>query len=226
MASDPDRGVRDDPWPGEYASEEVSLQGRISGKSVGQGRDRRRPDYAPRRQELLGQVDEPSPKGTLRVLARRDWVRANLPGRAEEWEATEKTAIAAAVRQRRERLAAWRRDRPAQPAPGDRITAWLDGALSGPPGPGTPSPLIAVRLGRGDVTAVKRRGGPVARALRCAWLLGLPDPETTPLATLTDAIAGRGMILQGDEPVAIDRLLPPSVELEDRLAPPPRGDRG
>ncbi|WP_406695593.1 hypothetical protein V5E97_31750 [Singulisphaera sp. Ch08] len=166
--------------------------------------------------ELLGQVIEPSPKGTLIVLARRDWVRANLPDRIEGWEADERAATVAATRQRRERLAAWREERPAAPGPGDRITNWLDRELAESSGPGEPSPLIAVRLGRGDVMTVKQRGETAARALRGAWLLGIADPETTPLATLADAIAGRGLILQGDEPIDLDRLLPPSVEPEAR----------
>jgi hypothetical protein len=165
---------------------------------------------------LLGQVDEQSPNGSLRVLARRDWVKTKLATRAEEWEAAEETATAAALRQRRERLASWRRDRPPQPGPADRITAWLDRELSEAPKPDAPSRLIVIRLGRSDVTAVKRRGGAAAQALRCAWLLDLAEPESTPLATLTDAIAGRGMIIEGEEPVAIDRLLPPSVEPEGR----------
>ena len=46
----------------------------------------------------------------------------------------------------------------------------------------------------------------------CAWLLGLVNPETTPLATLRDSILGRGMTLEGDELIALDRLLPPAPE--------------
>ena len=75
---------------------------------------------------------------------------------------------------------------------------------------------MALRLARKDVSAVERRDGAAARALRYAWLLGLPDPEKTPPARLKDTIAARGMALDGDEPIALDRLLPPAVEPADR----------
>ncbi|HZW29489.1 MAG TPA: hypothetical protein VFF52_02215 [Isosphaeraceae bacterium] len=166
--------------------------------------------------ELLGQVDDSSPQAALMVLVRREWVRKALPERAKTWEDAARGATAAAARERRERLAGWRRERPATPAPGDRITAWLDRELAESSGPVAPSFLMTIRLGRNDISAVERRSERAARALRCAWLLGLADPETTPLATLRDAIAGRGMTLDGDEPIALDRLLPPAVEPPDR----------
>ena len=166
--------------------------------------------------ELLGQVDDSSTNVALTILARREWVRTTFPDRSKTWEDAEKGATAVAARQRRERLIGWRRERPAVPAPGDRITAWLDRELSESSGPVAPSLLIAIRLGREEVSAVERRSALAAQALRCAWLLGLPNPETTPLATLKDSIAGRGMTLDGDEPIAIDRLLPPAAEPADR----------
>ena len=166
--------------------------------------------------ELFGQVDELSPNAALTILARREMVRTTLPDWSKKWEAAERDATATVARQRRERLTGWRRERPAESAPGDRITAWLDRELSESSRPVAPSPLIAIRLGRGDVSAVERRSESAARALRCAWLVGLADPETTPLARLKDSIAGRGMILEGDDPVALDRLLPPGFEPADR----------
>ena len=60
---------------------------------------------------LLGQIYDPSPKGTYLVLVRRAWAEANLPAWAEKWKSGEKGPIEAAERQRRERLAIWRRDR-------------------------------------------------------------------------------------------------------------------
>jgi hypothetical protein len=166
--------------------------------------------------ELFGQVDEPSPQAALTILARRELVRTTLPDWAKRWEDAEREATAGAARQRRERLAGWRRERPAESASADRITAWLDRELSQSSGPVAPSPLIAIRPGRGDVSAVERRSESAARVLRSAWLLGLADPETTPLPGLKDAIAGRGMILEGDDPIEIDRLLPPGFESADR----------
>jgi hypothetical protein len=162
--------------------------------------------------ELFGQVDELSPNAALTVLARRELVRTSLPDWSKKWEEDARSATAAAVRQRRERLADWRRERPAESASGDRITAWLDRELSESSGPVAPSSLIAIRLGRNEVSAVERRSESAAQALRYAWLLGLANPETTPLAGLKDAIAGRGMTLEGDELIAIDRLLPPAAE--------------
>lgn len=166
--------------------------------------------------ELLGQVVEPTAKGGLVVVARRDWLRAHLPDRMGKWEEAERTETAAARDQRRRRLEAWRRDRPAGAAPGDRITPWLDRELSKGAGTDSPSPLMSVQLGKGEATSVQRRGDQAARALRSAWLVGLPDPESSPLATLSDSIAGRGTLIEGDDPVAIDGLLPPSVESDDR----------
>ena len=165
--------------------------------------------------ELLGQVDESSNDGMLTILARREMVRKTLPDWATTWEDAEKDANAMAARQRRERLAGWRRERPPESAPGDRITAWLDRELARSAGPVTPSTLMAIRLDRDDVSAVERRSDSAAQALRAAWVLGLANPETTPLATLKDSIAGRGMILANDDPIAVDRLLPPYAERAD-----------
>jgi hypothetical protein len=167
-------------------------------------------------EELFGRVDESSPGAALTILARRELVRTTLPDWTKRWEDAEREATAGAVRQRRERLAGWRRDRPAEAAAGDRITAWLDRELSESSGPVAPSHLIAIRLGRGDVAAVERRSESAAQVLRWAWLLGLADPETPPLARLKDSIAGRGMTREGDEPIALDRLLPPGFEPADR----------
>ena len=165
--------------------------------------------------ELLGQVEDSSPAGSLLVLARREWVRANLPGRAREWEAANESITAEAALQRRERLMVWRHQRPTQPMQGDRITAWLDRELVAPSKASDSTPLIAVRIAPNLVSSVQRRGEQAARTLRAAWLLGIADAETTPLATLVDTIAGRGMVLQGDEPIALDRVAPPGPETDD-----------
>jgi hypothetical protein len=165
--------------------------------------------------ELLGQVEESSNDGTLIVLARREMVRKAVPNWAAKWEDAEKDANATAVQQRRERLAGWRRERPAEPAPGDRITTWLDRELAQSDGPVPPSTLMAIRLNRDDVSSVERRGDSAAQALRGAWVLGLANPETTPLSTLKDSIAGRGLILANDDPIAVDRLLPPFAQRAD-----------
>jgi hypothetical protein len=166
--------------------------------------------------ELFGQVDDSSPDAVLTILARREMVRRALPDWSKKWEDAERGMTAAALSQRRDRLAIWRRERPTEPAPNDRITAWLDRELSESPGSVAPSPLIAIRLGRSDVSAVERRSQSAAQALKSAWLLGLAEPELTPPARLKDLIAGRGVILEGDESIGLDRLLPPVLEPEDR----------
>ena len=165
--------------------------------------------------ELLGQVDESSSDGMLMILARREMVRKTLPKWAAKWEDAEKDANAMAVQQRRERLAGWRRERPPVSATGDRITTWLDRELAQSAGPAAPSTLMVIRLDRDDISAVERRTDLAAQALRAAWVLGLANPETTPLSTLKDSIAGRGMILANDDPIAVDRLLPPFAERAD-----------
>jgi hypothetical protein len=163
--------------------------------------------------DLLGQVVDA--KSGLIVVARREWVHTNLPERLAKWEDAERAGMATAVEQRHRRLESWRRDRPTVAAPGDRITPWLDRELVKGSGNEEQLPLMIIQLGKGEATNVQRRADQAGQALRAAWLLGLPDPESSPLATLADSIAGRGTTLEADDPVAIDSLLPPSVESDD-----------
>lgn len=166
--------------------------------------------------ELLGQVWDSTPSGGVIILARREWLRAHLPDRTRTWEEAERESTAALEDLWRRRLESWRRERPTIPAAGDRITPWLHRELSGAGGPREASPLMSIEIGREDVKSVEKRGEIAARTLRQAWLLNLPDPETPPLATLTDSVAGRGVSPEGDDAGPIDRLLPPSLETEDR----------
>jgi hypothetical protein len=166
--------------------------------------------------ELRGQVVELSNDGLLKILARRELVRKNLPNWMIKWEDAEKVAVALAVEQRRERLTAWRRERPPESAPGDRITHWLNREIGRSAGPVAPSRLMAIHLVRADVSTVEQRSHSAAQALRAAWVLGLANPETTLPATLKDSIAGRGMMLANEDPIAVDRLLPPFTERADR----------
>ena len=53
-----------------------------------------------------------------------------------------------------------------------------------------------------------------ARALRLGWLFGFKNVETMTLDDLKDAIAGRGMSVNGEEPIALDTLLPSPTENE------------
>jgi hypothetical protein len=76
--------------------------------------------------ELLGQVDASSNDAMLTILARREVVRTTL----SHGETAEMDANAAAVQQRRERLASGRRERPPERALGDRIITWFDHELT------------------------------------------------------------------------------------------------
>ncbi len=164
---------------------------------------------------LLGQLVESSNDGLLTLVARRDLVRRTLPNWAGAWEAAEQATSAAALQQRRERLVAWRRDRRADSASGDRVTRWLDRELGRDAGTGSQPTLMAIRVDRNDVSAIERRSDSAAQILRAAWVLGLADPETIAPATLRELVAGRGMNLTDDASIAIDRLLPPLLERED-----------
>ena len=66
------------------------------------------------------------------------------------------------------------------------------------------------------MSAVERRSQSAAQALKSAWLLGLAEPELMPSARLKDLIADRGFSREGDESIAVDRMLPPTLEPEDR----------
>lgn len=164
--------------------------------------------------ELLGQVVDGS-SGSV-VVARREWLKAHVSDRMAKWEEAERAQTGTAREQRARRLQAWRQERPSVAAPGDRITPWLDRELARGAGADTPPALMAIRLGKGEATSIQRRGDQAARALRAAWILGLKEPEPSPLDTLSDSIAGRGTQIEADDPVAIDGLLPPSVEPDDR----------
>src|SRR4051794_14665500 len=60
---------------------------------------------------VLGQVIEPAPRGALALLVRRAWAEEKLPEFVKRWQDAEAPSLRQAVRQRRERLLAWRRDR-------------------------------------------------------------------------------------------------------------------
>ena len=165
---------------------------------------------------LLGQVYDPSPRGTLVVIVRRAWAEANLPEWAERWKKGEGEAAGNADVQRHDRLVEWKRDRLATPGAADPISAWLDRELARPIGEAEPSALMVARLGRSDVKAVQRRGMSAARALRLGWQLGFKDVEAMPLEELKDAISGRGITVAGETPISLDALLPRGPEPDDQ----------
>lgn len=165
---------------------------------------------------VLGQVVEPSPRGTLQVLVRRDWAEASLPERARRWQSAEAGTLRRAVSERKDRLAHWREERESNAAKDDVILGWIDREnlrLSDPAGLPR-STLLLVKLNRGEVRSIVRRPKSSARLLRQGWLTGFKNVEAMPLQTLKDALEDRGFAVGGEGEVAIDRLLPLSSETE------------
>ncbi len=164
-------------------------------------------------QVVLGQVVDSDRRGPLLMLVRRSWAEANLPDRAAAWRKAEEPTVRRGEAQRRDRLAAWRRDRLGNAAAGDRILAWLDRELARP-AEGAGTVLIGVRLGRADVKAVDRKPPASARMLRLGWLSGFEGVETMATADLAEGLEARGYARDGTAPVSIASLLPPQPSLD------------
>ena len=168
---------------------------------------------------VLGQVVDSDRRGPLLIVVRRSWATTNLPEKAAAWEKAEGPTTQRAEAQRRERLAAWKRERRPNAADGDRITPWIDRELVRLNNPNAPPPksyLVAVKVNRTDVKALTRKPRTANRMLRLGWLSNLPDVETMPQEDLAQALEGRGFSPRADTPVSIDPLLPPQLEDEAR----------
>jgi hypothetical protein len=167
---------------------------------------------------VLGQIVEPSPKGTVTIYVRRAWAEVNIPDLARRWSDAEKPEQARARRLRRDRLARWMRERVVEPGQNDPIGGWIDrelARLDEKEGKPEPSALMIVRLSRNEIkTIAPRRAKAMARMLRQGWLSGFRNVETMTLDDLKSALEGRGFAIGSDEPVAIDRLLPLAAEPE------------
>ena len=164
----------------------------------------------------LGQIVDSNRQGgrPLTMLIRRDWAEKNLPDRAALWSKAEAPSLQQALTLRRQRLTAWRSDRPRNPADGDRITPWLDRELARLADPKTveKSFLMVVVLSRTDVKEIAARPGRSKRMLRLGWLSNFPDVETMSLDDLSQALEGRGFAPNADTPVSVDSLVPPQSE--------------
>ncbi len=173
---------------------------------------------------LLGQVVETNDRrGPLVVLVRRAWAEANLADRTAAWEKAEAGQTKQAEHQRLERLRAWRRTRPAQVDQIDRITPWLDAEIArltpahaDPTTPATRSDLMVVSLGRNTIKGLDRRSAQVGRLLRLAWTTHLPNPESMPVADLTQGLEDKGFSATSDNPIAVDALLPIPHETDEQ----------
>ena len=161
--------------------------------------------------QVLGEVGETQGRVTI-FLVRRAWAREHVPDWTRRWEAAEQTATARAVTQRRDRLAAWRRDRASAPATeNDRITPWLDRELADAGAKGA-SPLMAVKLLPGDIQKVARHPRASGGLLRQAWLAGSRNPESQSADVVRGDLEGRGLDLSRPVAPVVDGLLPPRPE--------------
>jgi hypothetical protein len=167
-------------------------------------------------QEVLGQVVEPSPRGSMLVVVRRAWAEEQLPELAKRWETAEAGAVRRARADRRGRLSAWRRERAGHVGKDDPIVRWIDAELPrlADDAHPDPSPLMVARLSRGEVRSVVRQPKAKARMLRQGWLSGFARVEAMRPDDLRDALEARGFAPGGKSPVAVDRLLPIPVETE------------
>jgi hypothetical protein len=155
--------------------------------------------------------------GSVEFLVRRAWAETNLAQQMRRWDRSIATTTKLAISQRQKRLETWKRERATHVGPDDRIIPWLDQELTRLAAPGDPgrSVLISVSLPRNEVRAMERRPAAVERLLRLGWLCELPEPESMPVNQLKDALEGRGFAVDARgpaQPVAIDRLLPPTPE--------------
>jgi hypothetical protein len=160
-------------------------------------------------------VDTNRPRGSPMILIiRRAWAEEHLPDRAALWEKTEAASTRQAEALRRQRLAAWRRDRPRDPAGGDRITPWIDRELARLDAlkQGEKSVLMLININRADVKSVGTRPRNSSRMLRLGWLSDLPEVETMPLEELERALEGRGFDPLAESLVSVDSLLPLRTE--------------
>jgi hypothetical protein len=160
-------------------------------------------------------------RGAVEFLVRRDWAERNAKGQLAEWDRAALASARRAIEQRRERLASWRRERAQAPGvePDDRILRWIDREQKrlADPDAAARTPLVAVRLPRGEVRELDRRPVAASRLLRLAWLSGIREPETMSVADLTGALESRGFAVDAKGPgpsAPLDRLLPPTAETE------------
>ena len=78
---------------------------------------------------VLGQIAEAPPRGMFLMYVRRAWAEATLPEQAKRWEAATAVELKRAYQARRDRLAAWKRERVKPAGPDDPIGRWLDQEL-------------------------------------------------------------------------------------------------
>lgn len=167
---------------------------------------------------LRGALVEPNARGAVSIFVRRAWARKHLPAWTDRWEALDTPRTLRALAQRRERVAAWRADRVGGNLrkANDPINRWIDLQLASGKEGGAPehSPVMEVKLARGDVRTLTRALGKGSQLLRLGWLAHFPEPENMKVADLEDALQGRGFDLNGEAAVSIEGLTGPPVETD------------
>ena len=150
------------------------------------------------------------PRGGLDLLVRRDWADKHVESWAKRWSRAIEQGTKLAVRQRRDRLRSWRRERAANAPADDRIIAWIDEELKrlDDPAPISSRTLMPVHLSRQRYTQPGPCSPASNRLLQLGWLCGLKDVETMPLDDLKDALEGRGFAAEGEHTPSLTGLLP------------------
>jgi hypothetical protein len=154
------------------------------------------------------------PRGGLEMVVRRNWAEQNAKGWVRKWERLIDTGTQLAVRQRKERLKLWQRERAAKLPADDRIVRWIDKELKRIDDPAAivQATLLPVHLSRGDVRSVTRQPRSNTRLLQLGWLCSLPEVEAMPLDDLKDALEGRGYAIDADTVPSLAGLLPLAPE--------------
>ncbi len=167
---------------------------------------------------ILGEVFNPSDRGKLVFIVRRDWAEKNLPEHAKAWERFEAPYSRQATTERLVRLKVWSQDRSkaAGVEANDSLLKSIQGEVERLSGPDAnrPARLMMVPLDRKEVARVERASAANLRMLRLGWRAGFGEGETMQPADLKGALEGRNFPVQGDEPVTIDHLLPLPLQTE------------
>ncbi len=166
--------------------------------------------------ELLGSIREIVPRGPVVMVLRRDWARVHAPSWYEKWHKQEKPLIEKAAKVRIERLKAWKDQRQISPEAGDRILSWIDRELDSlkTPDVAKDSVLILAKIPRNEIKAMTRQPRVGSVLLQHGWTASLREPEGMSPDSLTNALEGKGFLVEKDRPASIDHLLPLTVEAE------------
>lgn len=167
---------------------------------------------------ILGVVADSPPGRPVRGVVRRKWAEARFPERMARWRAQEAPALKKARAKRVERLSAWRRERVAEAGAKDLVLEWIDAETARLQGDGeaAPSRLLIVTIDRRDIKSIAKRPEASSRLLKLGWRAGLEGVEEMSAADLKQAVEGRGILAEGEGPVALDDLLPLSAETDEQ----------